>query len=100
MSYTLIAHVFGLMTVPCGRSFVYVGLTAVSLWILTMNNDDYNISIEFRGRKYWYDPERDIFYPRSDELSNWDRWGWLLVIVCLAGLAWALSTGAAIGPVI
>lgn len=56
-----------------------------------MNNDDYNQSIEFRGRRYWYDPDRDIFYPRYDELSGWDRWGWLFVLVSLAGLAWWLA---------
>ncbi len=56
-----------------------------------MNNDDYNQTIEFRGRTYYYDPDQDIFYPRYETLSGWDQWGWILVILVLALLAWLLT---------
>ena len=47
-------------------------------------NELYDQTIEFRGRLYKYDPDRDCFYPEHTELSTLDRWLWLAVILVLA----------------
>ena len=49
-------------------------------------NDHYNTYIEHRGRVYRYDPDYDCFYPvdRWHNMSTWERWSPLIVIVMLA----------------
>lgn len=46
-------------------------------------------TVEYQGRTYYYDPDLDCFYPRVafEDLSLWDRWGWIVVIVALVTLA-------------
>ena len=49
------------------------------------DNDSH--SIQYSGKTYTYDSERDIFYS-SDQLNDngWDTYGWLAVLVILIGL--------------
>jgi hypothetical protein len=47
------------------------------------DHDSY--SIQYSGKTYIYDPERDIFYS-SESSSAWDTYGWLAVLVILIGL--------------
>jgi len=56
-----------------------------------MNNDLYNQTIEFQGRKYRYDPDHDIFYRVVEPMSSWDQWGWILVMLILCLLAWYVT---------
>ena len=46
-------------------------------------NDLYTHTIEFRGRRYRYDPDHDCFYPVEQSMTTWDRVGWLAVILVL-----------------
>ena len=47
-------------------------------------NELYDQTIEFRGRLYKYDPDRDCFYPETPVLATLDRWLWIAVILVLA----------------
>ena len=49
-------------------------------------NDSYNETIERHGKIYHYDPDHDIYYAHH-ELSRWDAYGWLAVILALATVA-------------
>ena len=51
--------------------------------------DQYQQTIEYCGTTYSYDPDYDCFYPNIpvEELSLWDRYGWLVVIVALTLLS-------------
>lgn len=91
MNCISIDRVFGYPKVPCGLNSVYAGLTAVFLWEIFMNNDDYNHTIEFRGRTYRYDPDMDQFYPVREQLSTWDQWGWIVVVIVLGFFTWLLT---------
>jgi len=71
------------------RDQFFIPVDPFGLHSCTMN-DLYKETIEFRGRTYHYDPDRDIFYAHS-ELTAFDRWGWIFVIVALSLLAWYLS---------
>lgn len=44
-------------------------------------NDQYTQTIVWEGRTFFYDPDYDCFYPITpwEEMSWWDRYGWLLV---------------------
>ena len=55
-------------------------------------NDLYEKSITVNGVVYHYDPDRDVYYRRyGGDLSTWDRWGWIGVIIVMALLAWWLT---------
>lgn len=55
-------------------------------------HDPYNTFIEYQGRKYRYDPDMDCFYAYTESTqSRWDQWGWILVTLVLAIIAWAVS---------
>jgi hypothetical protein len=45
-------------------------------------NELYEQTIQHQGKTYRYDPDRDVFY-REQQLSRWDRIGWLVVIAAL-----------------
>jgi hypothetical protein len=47
------------------------------------DHDSY--SIQYSGKTYIYDSERDIFYS-NESSSAWDTYGWLAVLCILAGL--------------
>jgi hypothetical protein len=52
-------------------------------------DQQYQQRIEYRGTVYYYDPDFDCFYPHQDpaDMSLWDRWGWIVVIIALSILA-------------
>jgi len=52
-------------------------------------DEQYQQTIEYQGRVYYYDTDFDCFYPHVafEDLSLWDRYGWLLVITVLTILA-------------
>jgi hypothetical protein len=52
-------------------------------------DQQYQQSIEYQGRTYYYDPDYDCFYPNieAEELSLWDRYGWIAVILALTALS-------------
>jgi len=54
-------------------------------------NDLYEKSITVNGVVYHYDPDRDVYYRRYGDLTTWDRWGWIGVIIVMALLAWLLT---------
>ena len=56
-------------------------------------NDQYTQQFEYDGRIFYYDPDYDCFYPITpwEELSYWDRWGWLWATAILTGLAFLVS---------
>jgi hypothetical protein len=51
--------------------------------------EQYKQTIEYQGRTYHYDRDYDCFYPdiEAEQLSLWDRYGWIVVIVALTGLS-------------
>lgn len=51
--------------------------------------EQYNQTIEYQGTIYSYDRDYDCFYPNieAEQLSLWDRYGWIVVIVGLTILA-------------
>ena len=51
--------------------------------------EQYNQTIQYQGRTYHYDRDYDCFYPNieDEELSLWDRWGWIVVIIALTALS-------------
>jgi hypothetical protein len=49
-------------------------------------NDFDNKPVTRHGKTYHYDPDHDIYCPEH-ELSQWDSWGWLAVILVLAAMA-------------
>jgi hypothetical protein len=49
-------------------------------------NDLYEQTIQHNNKTYRYDPDRDCFY-REQELTSWDAYGWLAVILILAAIA-------------
>jgi len=51
--------------------------------------DQYQQTIEYCGTVYSYDPDYDCFYPNieDEELSLWDRWGWIVIILALTALS-------------
>jgi hypothetical protein len=53
----------------------------------------YQQTIEYDGRVFYYDPDYDCFYPYVDPstLSYWDRWGWIWVTIALAIVAYFVS---------
>jgi hypothetical protein len=53
--------------------------------------DPYNEYIERRGKYYRYDPDYDCYYAVPQELSTFDKYGWIAVIIVLAILAYALD---------
>lgn len=48
-------------------------------------NEQYEYTFVYHGSLYTYDPDWDCFhrYYSWEELSHWDRWGWLYVSVIL-----------------
>ncbi len=50
-------------------------------------NELYERTIEVNGVVYHYDPDQDIYYRRYGEMSRWDRWSPLIVIVLLTAVA-------------
>ena len=52
-------------------------------------NQQYQQTIHYCGTLYYYDPDFDCFYPHQDpdQMSLWDRWGWIVVILILSVLA-------------
>jgi hypothetical protein len=54
-------------------------------------NDLYNRTIQVNGRVYHYDPDRDIYYPRNEPLSLFDRWAWVATIVILSVLVYCTA---------
>ena len=59
----------------------------------SMNNDMYNETIERQGKTYHYDPDQDVYYCRYDnkDLSHFDQFGWLYLIVILTSIVWILT---------
>ncbi len=53
-----------------------------------MNNDLYTHTIEFRGRRYRYDPDYDCFYPADGGETTVSRWAWIGVTLVLCALAY------------
>ena len=57
-----------------------------------MNNDQYDTTVEHRGRLYRYDPDYDCFYSvdRYKDLTPWEAWAPLIVMLILCAIAvWA-----------
>ena len=56
-------------------------------------NDQYTQTITYRDRQYRYDPDYDCFYPeyKWQELSYWDKYGWLWVTALLTVVCFYLS---------
>ncbi len=56
-------------------------------------NDQYTQTIQYNGRQYYYDPDWDCFYPvyAWEELSYWDRYGWLWTILVLTCVCLAIT---------
>lgn len=50
-------------------------------------------SIKIQGRTYHYDPDYDCYYRQYSEqdLTHWDRWGWIVVIIALTFVCAAVS---------
>lgn len=46
-------------------------------------NDLYNQTIEVNGKTYHYDPDRDIYYARTEE-STISKWAWLVLVIVLS----------------
>ena len=65
----------------------------VPFGLYTSMKDLYNETIERRGKTYHYDPDHDIYYCRydSNDLSHFDRYAWIYLIVMLTGIVWALT---------
>ena len=53
----------------------------------------YNETIERNGKTYHYDPDHDVYYCRytNKDLSHFDQFGWIYLIVMLMGIVWALT---------
>lgn len=51
--------------------------------------EQYNQTIQYQGRTYYYDRDFDCFYPQDVEDSEtlWDRYGWIVVIIALTALS-------------
>jgi hypothetical protein len=49
-------------------------------------NDSYNETVTRQGRIYQYDPDQDVFRAEP-QLSRWDSYGWLAVILALGTVA-------------
>jgi hypothetical protein len=51
--------------------------------------EQYNQTIVYQGRTYHYDRDYDCFYPNieAEELSLWDRYGWIVVIIALTAIS-------------
>jgi hypothetical protein len=56
-------------------------------------NDLYNETITRKGKTYHYDPDHDIYYCRygSSDMSHFDQYAWIYLIIMLTGIVWALS---------
>ena len=54
-------------------------------------NEQYEQYEIIRGRKYRYDPDSDVWYPVSVELSFFDKWAWIVCIVLLSAVAFYLE---------
>lgn len=56
-------------------------------------NDSYNETITRQGKTYHYDPDHDCYYCRYDsaDLSHFDQFGWLYLIVILTATVWILT---------
>jgi hypothetical protein len=56
-------------------------------------NELYTKTIVVEGKTYHYDPDRDVYYCRYDskDLSHFDQWGWLYLIVILTSIVWILT---------
>ena len=80
-------------TLACGHSYSVLYCTldctpvSAAYWKITTMNELYNETIERQGKIYHYDPDRDIYYRRYGEMSLWDRWSPLVIILVLAALA-------------
>jgi hypothetical protein len=46
-------------------------------------NEQYEKKIEVDGKIYWYDPDRDIYYPRPGPMSTFDKYGWIVISAIL-----------------
>ena len=49
-------------------------------------NEQYTHTIDYQGRTYRYDPDRDIFYCQQP-ISKWDQYAWIAVTLVLAAIA-------------
>lgn len=46
-------------------------------------NKQYEKKIVVDGKIYWYDPDRDIYYPRNEPMSAFDKYAWIVLILVL-----------------
>ena len=46
-------------------------------------NKQYEKKIVVDGKIYWYDPARDIYYPRNEPMSAFDKYAWIVLILVL-----------------
>ena len=46
-------------------------------------NEHYEKKIVVDGKTYWYDPDRDIYYPRNEPMSAFDKYAWIVLILVL-----------------
>lgn len=49
-------------------------------------NEQYEKKIEVDGKIYWYDPDRDIYYPRYEPMSMFDNYAWIVLILVLLAI--------------
>lgn len=49
-------------------------------------NELYNETIERNGKIYHYDPDRDIYYPRYEPMSTWNKYSWIIAVVLLSAV--------------
>ena len=56
-------------------------------------NEQYTQQFVYCGKTYFYDPDYDCFYAVTpwEELSYWDRYGWLYVTAILAIICYFVS---------
>jgi hypothetical protein len=54
-------------------------------------NELYNETIERNGKIYHYDPDHDIYYRRYASHNFWDQYAWIVVIILLAIVCFALE---------
>ncbi len=50
-------------------------------------NDLYEQTIVVRGVVYHYDPDQDIYYRRYSEMTPWESWSPVVIILVLSAIA-------------
>jgi hypothetical protein len=47
--------------------------------------------IRYNNKIYRYDPEQDAFVPVGYDITHWDQWGWIYLIVVLTAMVTVFS---------